>query len=166
MMLPYVRYPARHGIPHGTVSRTAQYPARHGIPHRTVSRTAQYPARHGTPHGMVSRTARYPARHGTKTLCTRRLLRTRVCDGWADTADFSMHSVSTLRGSGAPHGTQALRPGRGRVSTGTIGVTMSASQHSTTCCIRTGPKLHEPVGVSATSHHTLRFPDDSSCAIT
>ena len=59
-----VWYPARYGIPHGLVSRTAAwYPARrHGIPH-----VAWYPARrHGIPHGgMVSRTAAwYPARHG------------------------------------------------------------------------------------------------------
>ncbi len=58
------RYPARHGIPRGTVSRTARYRARHGIPHGMVSRTARYRARHGIPHGMVSRTAWYPARHG------------------------------------------------------------------------------------------------------
>ena len=45
--------PARHGIPHGTVSRTAQYPTRHGIPHCTVSHTAPYPARDSILHGTV-----------------------------------------------------------------------------------------------------------------
>jgi hypothetical protein len=70
MVARTARYPARHGIPHGTVSRaawhpTARYPARHGIPRGMASRTARYPARHGIPRGTVSRTAWYPARHGT-----------------------------------------------------------------------------------------------------
>jgi hypothetical protein len=49
-----VRYPARHGIPRGTVSRAARYPR------DTVSRAARYPAQHGIPRSTMSRAARYP----------------------------------------------------------------------------------------------------------
>jgi hypothetical protein len=43
--------PTRHGVPHGTVSRTARYPARHGILHGTVARFSTKPRRCcGLPH--------------------------------------------------------------------------------------------------------------------
>jgi hypothetical protein len=59
------RYPARHGIPRGTVSHAARYPTRHGIPRGTVSHAARYPTRHGIPCWTVSHAGRYPTRHGT-----------------------------------------------------------------------------------------------------
>ena len=50
---PGARAPAStHPVTVSRLPHTARYPARHGIPHGTVSRTARYSTRHGIPHGL------------------------------------------------------------------------------------------------------------------